>query len=84
MAAGSALLPLPLPLTPLPWGLRASSRDPNLLLVGKVREKYEWITQNGMEQWDSGILHRKFWEMFTVMCLKLGQNGANTLLKVES
>lgn len=37
--------------------------------VCKFTEKCEWTaTENGM---GSAVLHRKLWEMFTVVCLKL-------------
>lgn len=32
-----------------------------------------------LEQWEFAFLHRKLWELFTVVCLKLGQNWTNKM-----
>jgi hypothetical protein len=48
--------------------------------VQKFTQKYEWITAEiVLAQWELAILHRKLWEIFTVVDLKLGQNFKNEL-----
>ncbi|KFO37793.1 glycine cleavage system H protein, mitochondrial [Fukomys damarensis] len=44
--------------------------------VWKFTETHEWITTaNATEQRAPATLHRKLWEMFPVVCPRLGQNG---------